>query len=662
MREIEGQKWPSFNLNARFVIKPTLNFMRYPLSLSPVSRIIIALVIVSFISYWPSHRNGFIEWYDDLEYIVNNPAVHAGLTWDGLKWAFLSNHSANWHPLTWLSHMADCRMYGIFLLRGLTGAFWRSAFVAGLFALHPLHVESVAWIAERKDVLSTFFLFLTLLVYHRYTISPRKRTYLLMVIVFASGLMSKPMLVTMPCIMLAMDFWPLGRCARTGRSWRWLVVEKIPLFLLSAASAVMTIRAQEAWSAIIPLHRISLLDRFANSAVAYLVYLGKMFVPMDLAVFYPLPDHYPVWRIGLALVALVTITAIVIGQTPKRPWALFGWLWYIGTLVPVIGIVQVGNQAFADRYTYIPLIGIFIMVAWLAAEGYSHCGKGMLAVIVGAVIVWLAMFSILTVRQVSLWKDSYTLFGHTLKVTHDNYPAHCLYGVALLSRGQYAAALNHFHEAATIKPAEVRVHVNYGLAYEGLKNYEAAIGEYRAAIRVDPRDAKAYRCLGVALIKNGNTQEAISYLQQAIDLDSTSLAAYANLASAHERLGNVEEAIGCLTNALRIDPANIQCSLNRGRLMYVLGRCNAAIKDFGHVLKLAPDHYTALRFLGLAYDRLGDCDSSAVYFSAAFDHAVSCSEGRTLIDSIHSPADRPPGPKIPPDSPADAVILESTSK
>ena len=420
--------------------------------------------------------------YDDLAYVVNNPMVNRGLTLEGIGWAFTSSHASNWHPLTWISLMLDVSLFGVSpgashvvnvaihaanavlllaLLRGTTGAPWRSAAVAGLFALHPLHVESVAWIAERKDVLSALFGLLTLGAYAAWTREPRPRRYAMALGFFALGLMAKPMLVTWPFVLLLFDHWPLRRTGTVSAAR--LVGEKAPFFALSAACSVMTVFAQRAGGALQDVERYPLVPRLANALVSCAEYAWKAIWPHPLAVFYPYPARVPVGKTLLAAAFLVLVTALVARWARRAPYALFGWLFYLGTLVPVIGLVQVGNQRMADRYTYLPYIGLFVLVVWWLSDRFSSSVRGRRGLAAAGIAALLASAA-LAWRQARVWRDSITLNEHAVTAIPDNYPAHLNLGVALYRLGQAEAAADQFREVVRIVPEWAPGHHSLGAA------------------------------------------------------------------------------------------------------------------------------------------------------------------------------------------------------
>ena len=490
--------------------------------------VFLLLVIFALAVYWQVNGHEFVN-YDDSLYVIENPQVKNGVDLNAVIWAFKSTHAANWHPLTWLSHMADVELYGLapgahhltsvvfhianslllfVVLRRMTGHLWQSAVVAALFALHPLHVESVAWVAERKDVLSTFFWLLTMLGYARYAERPGVARYLLVVGCFMLGLMTKPMLVTLPFVLLLLDYWPLRRVGieRFGEHqsgnlpcWRpllGLVWEKLPLFLLAIVSSVITFWAQKKGGAVGSMELYPLTSRVANALVSYVKYIGKTIWPVDLAAFYPHPGSLPAWQVVGAGVLLGLITVAALRSLRQRPWFIVGWLWFVGTLVPVIGLVQIGLQAMADRYTYIPLIGLFMIVAWGVSEligGWQHKKK----LLATAAIILLMVLSVVSWRQTTYWKNSVTLFQHALAVTENNYWMHNNLGFALTAQGRLDEAIAQYENALKINPVYEPAHLNLGIALISQGKVDQCIAYYQDVLRHRPDFAEVHHNLGV---------------------------------------------------------------------------------------------------------------------------------------------------------------------
>jgi tetratricopeptide (TPR) repeat protein len=519
--------------------------------------------------------------YDDELYITRNSLVLDGLHWENIIAAFFDTHVGHWHPITWLSHMSDVELYGLragghlltnlllhllntvllfLLLERLSGALWRSFLVTCLFAVHPLHVESVAWAAQRKDLLSTCFLFLALWTYASYARRPKLRTYLLLVFLFLLGLMSKPILVSFPLLLLLLDLWPLGRVqALINIQWEstevkdfskkslalravWpLFREKIPLVILSLGSCLITVHAAKSAGALIPMTNYPLLHRLANASVSYATYLMKMVWPKDLAVFYPLPAEPQVTKaVGSALLILA-ITGIALWWWKRRPYLLVGWLWYLITLAPVIGIVQAGPQAMADRYTYISLLGPFIMLAWGGAEVLRKRRRWRFLEAAVAVSWLLALF-FLACSQASYWRDSTTLFTHALSVTQGNYLAHNNLGSALYRKGKFQEAIQHYREAVRIRPGYAKAHANLGLIYMETGRWKEAQQELEQAIRLKPDLMKAYGVLADLYLRRGDPQRAITILKKALRVRPNYPLLHLLLVMAYLKLGDLEAA------------------------------------------------------------------------------------------------------------------------
>jgi hypothetical protein len=498
---------------------------------------IVALVMYAYSSVW---HYGF-ESFDDPQYVSENPHVANGLTFEGISWAMTSGYAANWHPLTWVSHMLDIQLFGMNagahhatnvilhiantallfgVLARMTGAVWRSLFVAGLFALHPIHVESVAWISERKDVLSALFWMLTLWAYGSYVRQPRPSRYLGVVALFALGLMAKSMVVTLPFVLLLLDFWPLGRVSFAGgrQTVRALVVEKIPLFALSAAASFVTFTVQRRGGAVAPVIQLAFGTRLENSVISYVAYIGKSFWPSHLAIYYPYPKAFSVMLVAgsVLLLSAASVGAILLGR--RHPYLPVGWFWYLGTLVPVIGLVQVGTQAMADRYTYLPLVGVFIIIAWGVPELLSRSSRSTatMATLAGSVLVLCAMGSKSQVRH---WESTTALWTHALEVTTDNYEAHNNLGVVLARTGKRDEAIAEFTEAVRLRPAYADAHNNLGLALATQRKLKEALPHLVEAIRLDPGHARAHANLGVVWQALGRRAEAIQEYETVLLLE-----------------------------------------------------------------------------------------------------------------------------------------------
>jgi hypothetical protein len=545
---------------------------KYP-SLVRRSLIVALLVAMILAVFWQVRDYPLIP-YDDDRYITENPPVLAGLTLKGVVWAFTTSHMGNWHPLTWLSHMADIHIFGLsigwhhlvnvffhganavllfLVLWRMTKGMWQSAFVAALFAVHPLHVESVAWVAERKDVLSTFFWMLTLWSYAGYVERKSGARYLLVMVFFLLGLLSKPMVVTLPFALLLLDYWPLGRTrlapGGTGDggerkvSFSRLAREKIPLFLLSLGSCAVTYAVQKAGGAVSSESGIPFGFRVANAAVSYAGYLGKTVWPGSLAVFYPHPwgahVDIPAMKIAGSVILIGSLTVISLRWALRFPYLVTGWFWYLGTLVPVIGLVQVGTQAMADRYTYIPLTGLFIMVAWgvphaLGEWRFRRISLG--AAGVGAILVLLVS----SWHQTSYWRGGVPLFERALEVTSSNWVAHFCLGTALASEGKIDGGVVHYREALRIKPDYYEASYNLANARKKQGRIEEAVAQYYETLRINSNMFGAHNNLGIILAERGMLEQAIVHFREALRIRPGDAVASGNLNTALRSRGSTE--------------------------------------------------------------------------------------------------------------------------
>jgi Tfp pilus assembly protein PilF len=558
----------------------------------------LLLAGIALAVYGQATNHDFVS-YDDPLYVTQNSHVQAGLTWRGVVWAFTTGHASNWHPVTWLSHMLDIEIFGLnpgehhltnvvfhlanawllfFVLQRMTGAFWRSAAVSALFCLHPLHVESVAWVAERKDVLSTFFWLLTMASYGRFVEKRGPGRYALVIVSFALGLMAKPMVVTLPFVLLLLDYWPLGRFdspnpAGDGLPKKTLplVREKIPLFLMAGVSCVVTFLVQQHGPAVQSLEQIPMGVRLTNAVVSYATYVVKTIWPCGLAVYYPHPmSELPAWQIAGAVLLLMVVSGLFAVVRKNHPYLIVGWLWFVGTLVPAIGIVQVGGQAMADRYTYIPVVGLFIAAVWGFAAIGENWKAARRALPVAACTV-IAAFTIGTWFQVRHWKNSAALFDHALRVTKDNQLAHNQLGQALHEAGRVDEAIRHFEEALRITPQYVSAHINLGDALKDQGKLDDAAHAYGTALRFVPDHATAKNNLGVILAMQGKMTEGITLFSQVLKVDPENVRAHNNLGIVLAQQRKYEEATHHFREALRIDPNSESARKN---LRLVLERRN----------------------------------------------------------------------------------------
>jgi protein O-mannosyl-transferase len=542
--------------------------------------IALLLALITLVVFLPVGGFGFVN-YDDPDYVTENNFVKNGLNWTDIKWAFTSFHASNWHPLTWISHMADCTLFGInpgahhfvnvlfhaanvamlfTLLFRLAGKIWPAAFVAALFAWHPLHVESVAWVSERKDVLSTFFALLSLLSYAKFAKKNCRRSFWFAFFYFALSLLAKPMLVTLPFILLLLDFWPLQRIAgdswQTEKIWR-LAVEKIPFFLLTVSMCVVTCLAQN--SAMISLEKLPFLLRLENSLVAYVCYLFKLFWPENLAFFYPLAGT-SFW-LPAAIIVLALISYISWRARCSFSYLPVGWFWFLGTLVPVVGIVQVGEQAMADRYSYFPAIGIFIMVAF-GIQDLASRSQFMKKLSIPAAFLVLAGCVLATEKQLHYWQTDETLFAHAVAVTKDNEIAH----------------------------------LNLGVVYEKQGRADEAMNEYRQALKINPRRAHAHNNIADLLAASGHLNEALAEYQIALQLNPAALPAHLNLGSLLVELGRFDEAKEQFDLAAKLDPTDARPHYQMGKALLKQGQDALAIDEFNKALQLDADDYQVLAY------------------------------------------------------------------
>ena len=627
----------------------------------------LLLILAIIIAYGQVKNFDFVG-YDDQEYITENSHVQKGLTVESIIWAFTSFHSANWHPLTWLSHMLDCELYRLnpmghhwtnlmfhmvntillfIVLELMTGAIWRSAFVAALFALHPLHVESVAWVSERKDVLSTFFGLLMIFSYYRYVKISSLKNYLLVIIFFSLGLMSKPMLVTFPFVLLLLDFWPLKRfhykndyLFQSERTTHYgskgnyrLILEKVPLFIPVVISCVLTFFAQKSEGAVQALLSLSLKNRIENALVSYVNYILKMFWPSKLAVFYPHPgDTFPAWQIFGAALLISCACFLAIRAAKKYPYIVIGLFWYLGTLVPVIGLVQVGEQAMADRYTYIPLIGLFIIVAWGVLDLFRKWHYQKIYLSVFAMII-LSALTARTFFQISHWKNGVTLFEHAIKVTENNHKAHNNLATSLDSL-DLDRAISHFKEALRIHPKYVIALNNLGIALYNKGNYDEAVLYFNKLLDIKPKKTDTRMNLANVLFIQGKSDEAVSHYNEIIKTDSENADVHSNLAYVLFTKGKLNEAVFHYKEAIRINPEHEKAHYNIGDIFIKQGKIKEAFTHFAEVIKIKPDNVQAYNKIGLILFKQGKLKKAGVFFSKALQINPNYSEARKNLEII----------------------------
>ncbi|MCX6224009.1 MAG: tetratricopeptide repeat protein [Bacteroidia bacterium] len=522
--------------------------------------VVIFLIVASCAAFGRILGNDFIN-FDDNKYITENYHVQSGINQESIKWAFTTTYFY-WHPLTWLSHTLDWSLFGanasghhlvsmllhigavIFLFLFLyktTNNLWPAAFAAAFFAIHPLRVESVAWAAERKDILSMFFGMACLYAYAFYAELPKLSKYILCLILFIFSLMSKPMMVTMPFVLMLLDYWPLKRWQKSmaGR----IIWEKVPFLLLTIASSILTFWAQNKGGAVASETILPLITRVDNAVVSYVAYLERTFWPFNLAVFYPYEFSLPLWKVLISAIIIIVITLAVLYYIRKLPFLFVGWFWYLGTLVPLIGLIQAGMQAMADRHTYLPSIGIAIMLAWVLSLLFQSENTRK-KILFPAEIASLAILSVLTWQQCSFWKNSITLFSHALQVTKDNYLAHNNRGTAYIGIGQYQRAIDDYNEGIRLNPGYAPAYNNRGNAYIGIGQYQRGIDDYNEAILRKTDFADAYNNRGVAYARLGQYQRVIEEFNKAIHLNPDHVDAYKNRGIAYFMQGN--NKLGCL--------------------------------------------------------------------------------------------------------------------
>jgi tetratricopeptide (TPR) repeat protein len=679
--------------------------------------IYLFLAVAALIAFWQVNQCDFVD-LDDPLYVAKNIHIRDGITTQAIRWAFTTGYASNWHPVTWMSHMLDVQLFGLkprwhhltnllfhiantlllfFVFHRMTKAPWKSAFVAALFALHPLHVESVAWVAERKDVLSTFFWMLTMGAYIYYveqrTEDGRQRMedgekwtgilrfpssvfrYSAVLIFFALGLMAKPMLVTLPFVLLLLDYWPLQRLdqkksarqtrteasrqgagsgergslsakKRKGKSgkmptgqgmvkeekpsdhkYQWalirpLLLEKIPLFTLAALSSIVTFIAQQKGGAVASIEVFSPGVRIANALVSYLIYIGKTIWPNNLAVFYPHPGLRPLWQVLGAVLFLGAVTFAVIRTAKRFPYLAMGWLWFAGTLVPVIGIVQVGSQAMADRYTYIPLIGLFVMAAWGIPEflkKWQPTHPALKEALFASSALILSYFFIVTWTQAGYWRDNIALYDHSVKVTSPNDVIHYNRGVAYGKLGNQAQAISDYNRAIEINPKYADAYIGRGAVYDKLGNQRQAISDFERAIEINPKHTEAYYDRGIALGELGNQRQAISDYDRAIEINPEFTLAYVNRGVAYGKLGDLRQAISDFDRAIEINPEYADAYNGRGVAYGELGNHRQAISDFDRAIEINPEYADAYDNRGATYGELGDQRQAILDYDRAIE-------------------------------------------
>lgn len=678
--------------------------------------ICLGLALAVFAVFSQVLQCGFVD-YDDHGYILNNQNIQHGITLASLKWAFTTGRQSNWHPLTWISHMLDVQLYGLkpmghhftnllfhalnsvlmfLVLRRMTGRLWPSAFVAAMFALHPLRVESVAWVSERKDVLSTFFWILTVGAYVRYVQSPAQRTrwFLLSLGAFALGLMSKPMVVTLPFVLLLADLWPLKRINVSQLSFgkvQPLLLEKLPFVVLAVGSSVVTFVVQSQGGAVSSLSSLTFAQRIENMFVAYVRYAGKTFVPVNLSILYPHPGQWPWWLIIVSILILLAITVLTIRQIRVRPYLAVGWFWFVGMLIPVIGLVQVGIQSMADRYSYVPMVGLFLAVTWAAVEFIR--ARAALIAVAG---ITIGACCVLTWMQVSYWRNSETLFMHAVAVTDNNYLAYNNLGYYLSNKGEPARAMEFYRKAIEIKPTYEDAHNNLGYCLAGLgktaeaiEEYKKALGinrklteahnnlgnalsnlaqepgqtnsdgyldaaihEYRIAIEEEPTHADAHNNLGIALAMKGQFAEAIEQFQLAVRYKDNYASAHSNLGNAYAVEGNdllsqgktaegkqkFDQAIAEYQECMRISPQDPQAHNNLANVLAQRDKLDEAIAEYRKSIAINPNNPQTHFNLGYALAKQGKRTEAEAEYVIALKQNPNYSDAANQLKILQAAA------------------------
>jgi tetratricopeptide (TPR) repeat protein len=619
-----------------------------------IPAISVLIAAATWMVFGDTLRYDFVNFDDDL-YVYNNPWITRGLTLEGIRRAFSHTYCNYWAPLVALSHMLDCQFYGLWpgghhltnvrlhgatavllflVLWKMTGAPGRSAFVASVFSIHPLCVESVAWVTERKDVLSGLFFVLTLGAYVSYVrhLGGKGSTgrYLAVVFLFAMGLMSKPTVVTLPFALLLLDYWPLNRFGQRHSAdagaeplrrqnsfsvFKHLVIEKIPLFALSAGSCAVTILTGV--QTLVPVEQRTIAARLGNAITSSAAYLGQTFYPANLALFYPFPANgIPVWKIILSLALLAFVTAAVFVLRRSRPYMAVGWFWYVGMLVPIIGLIQSGEQAHADRYMYLPQIGLLLLIAWGTWSLCTSLHHRSVALGAGAVMV-VAALMVCARSQASHWNNSESVWTHTLACTSDNYIAHNNLGTALLEKGQVDQAARHFEKALEIQRRYVQARNNLGNVWFQKGRVQEAVADYQKALEINPRFADAHYNLGVAFLQTGRVQEAVAHFQDALTIEPDLPKAEYNLGLACVRLGRLSDAVIHYNKALAIDPNYAEAEYNLGVVLAQLGRLNEAVSHYNKALLINPKYAEAHNNLGTAFTQIGREREAIAHFRQA---------------------------------------------
>jgi protein O-mannosyl-transferase len=629
------------------------------LAITPLTRrdgmVAAVLAVCTFVAFAPALKLGFIN-LDDAHYATDNPHVTGGLTLDNIRWALTAYRPHYWHPLTWLSLQLDaslswpnplgfhltnvllhsCNAALLFLaLRSLTGALVPAVIAAALFAAHPLRVESVAWVTERKDVLGTFFGFLALWAYAAYVQRPSARRYLALAAAFAFSLMSKPMLVTLPCLLLVLDWWPLGRWR--ARNWKALLLEKLPLLALAAASAGVTYRGHLIKGPVIGLENIPPAVRCGNAAIAYVAYIGQTIWPENLAIYYPHPLHGYNSDKGVAaskaigaIVLLLTTTGLAVALRRRAPYLLVGWLWFLGTLVPVIGIVQVGQQAYADRFTYFPQVGLLVAFSWGMTALFANNLR--VALVAGTALA--LVLAAVTQGQLATWRDPVILWTHSINVTGPNPPALCNLANALESRGQFSDAVDYYRQALKIDADFAGTHANLGNALSKMGKADEAVREYEEALRLDPKADGVLSNLGLIELNRGNLTGAAERFREALALRPGAAEAHSNLANVYSKQGKLDDAAREHAEAVRVDPGYALGHFNYGIFLMRQRKFDEAAEQHEQAIRLDPKLFEAHFCLGQIEAARGDLPRAADHFQEVLRLRPDSLEARTELGVV----------------------------
>ena len=640
--------------------------------------IICLFIVIATLIVYGQVRNQEFPNFDDTLYITENPHVQNGLSLKGVIWSFTAGTDVSnyWHPVTWLSHMLDYQLYGsnpmghnwtnllihianiiclFFIFKRMTGALWRSGFVAALFAIHPLNVEVVAWVAERKDLLCTLFWFLSMWAYIRYVEAPGFNRYFLVLLFFMLGLMSKPMIVTLPFVLLLLDYWPLGRM-----QWGWtnmehrpgarrfsalhLVVEKTPFFLLSAVASVAAFVTQKKGGALAPLDFSFLKINILNAINSYISYIGKMIWPSSLAVFYPNHGILSMWKTAFAFLLLICLSVIFIRQWKRFPYLIVGWFWYLGTLVPVIGLVRIGSFSMADRYAYVPIIGLFLIIAWGVSDFISRWRFRRIILFVSSGAV-LSMFGLCAWLQVGYWRNSISLFEHTINVTDNNWLAHNNLGKALAEKGKVNDAVYHFKHALKIKPDHIQALNNLGTALASKDRLDEAFLQYKKAIKIQPDSDVTLYNLGRVMFDRKNFREAIYYFKKVLKINPEYAGAHHNMAILLTERGEFDEAKSHYNHALRVKPDDPNIHWSLGDLLTKQGKFKEAVDHYASALalidstatiKVNPEYAKIYNKLGLVMTEMGKLKEARIFFLKAIQIDPDYQEARKNLANLRS--------------------------